>query len=360
MRAQIDALTGIRGYAALWVVLFHLQVLEIAKPLQFGEFIQRGYWAVDIFFMLSGFILAYVYEAEFRATPTWRTYKNYLWLRIGRLYPLHLVTFLGFLALMLAKQAAGMTISTPDQFDPQGAIASLLLVHSWGTVDRLVWNDASWSISAEFFAYLFLFPLYYWLFQRVSLWLMGVLIVLLWAGMYAIALPLQGSIDLTYNFGILRIIPEFLAGYWLFKIRHHWQPPKILITALFITACGGMYALSLVPPVYEYLLLPLIFLLLASLAYGNSFINALFANRFSVYLGKISYSLYMTHLLVRVVADQALRYALPHPPQSLAIPVLAGVIVVMLVVASLGYHLVEEPARHWVRKKFVTIPSKER
>jgi peptidoglycan/LPS O-acetylase OafA/YrhL len=358
MRAQIDALTGIRGYAALWVVLFHLRVLDIVKPLDFGAFVARGYWAVDLFFMLSGFILGYVYEAEFRNKPTWHTYKNYLWLRIGRLYPLHLVTFLGFLALVLVKQAAGMTISTPDQFDLKGAVASLLLVHSWGTVDRLVWNDASWSISAEFFAYLFLFPLYCWLFQKVSLWLMGILILLLWAGVYTIALPLQGSIDLTYNFGVLRIIPEFLAGYWLFKIRAAWQPPKIFITVLCITACGGMYALSQVSPTYEYLLLPLIFLLLASLSYGNSFINALFANRFSVYLGKISYSLYMTHLLVRVIADQALRYALPHPPESLAIPVLGGVIVIMLVVASLGYHLVEEPARHWVRKKFVTIPLK--
>lgn len=352
MRAQIDALTGIRGYAALWVVLFHLHIFES------WNMVTRGYWAVDIFFVLSGFIIAYVYESEFLKKPTWLTYKNYLWGRFGRLYPLHLITFLALLLLTISKNLLGMPIGNPRQFDVSGAVESLLLIHSWGVTDRYVWNLVSWSISAEFFAYLFLFPLYCWLFKRLPKWLMGVFTVVLWALVYRIAIHLEGSVNLSYNFGVLLIIPEFLGGYWLFKVRNQLPTSPLLNTLFFGASIIGMHFLAMQNTTYEILLLPLIMLLLVSLL-GKGLHLPLFTNRFNVYLGKISYSLYMTHYIVWTAIDQATRYLPKIIGVKVEIPAFVA-IVIMLAVASVAYHLVEEPARHWVRKKFVTIPSKGR
>jgi peptidoglycan/LPS O-acetylase OafA/YrhL len=181
---------------------------------------------------------------------------------------------------------------------------------------------------------------------------MGVAIVVLWVAVYRIALHLEGSVNLSYNYGVLLIIPEFLAGYWLFKIRTRLPKSSLINTVFFITSIVGMHFLAMQSTAFEILLLPLIMLLLISLL-GTGLHNALFTNKISVYLGKISYSLYMTHYIVFTVIDQATRYLPKVIGVSVEMPALSAILL-MIAVASLGYHLVEEPARHWVRKKFVT------
>src|SRR5262249_39676380 len=94
-RPEIRALTGIRGFAAVWVVLFHLQWqgmyqafprLEAIRPL-----VDRGYLGVDLFFILSGFILTWNYG---EALADWRPREHVRFeiVRLARIYPVHLAT----------------------------------------------------------------------------------------------------------------------------------------------------------------------------------------------------------------------------------------------------------------------------
>jgi peptidoglycan/LPS O-acetylase OafA/YrhL len=98
---EIRPLTGIRGLAAGLVVLFHfypwwVQLLPSLRPC--AALASRGWLGVDLFFMLSGFILSYVYSAG-NTQLGFTEYRRFLWFRLARIYPNHLAT-LGIMALL--------------------------------------------------------------------------------------------------------------------------------------------------------------------------------------------------------------------------------------------------------------------
>src|ERR1035441_9002169 len=151
---QIKNLTGIRGFAALWVALFHFQSTAVVSVLNLGHVIGGGALGVDIFFVLSGLILAITYAPRFAIQGfTWSLFGDFVIRRLARIYPLHLGTFL----LMLVSWK--ITSQTTYEFrglvanDWWSALCNLLLTHAWGITKRLSWNTPSWSVSAEWFAY---------------------------------------------------------------------------------------------------------------------------------------------------------------------------------------------------------------
>src|ERR1700761_2103419 len=163
---ELQSLTPLRGIAAIWVICFHYGVVYFAfHPEQFGYLFNKGYLAVDMFFMLSGFVLSHVYWRTFASDETLqgRDYWNFISARIARLYPLHLFNLSLFLIATLAFGlheyfAAGNLPSIP-LFGPRSLTALVANVFMVQGIDAgdLAWNYPSWSISVEFFAY-FLFP----------------------------------------------------------------------------------------------------------------------------------------------------------------------------------------------------------
>src|SRR5690348_79706 len=138
----LPSLTPLRGIAALYVVLFHLTRAG-ADPSVPGFFL-RGYLGVDLFFILSGFVLAHVYAREFLADRSGRAIGAFLWTRVARLYPVHIFV-LG--VLVIGHAARDMpTLTLLGNF--------LLILVPW-PVEPL--NSMAWSLSAEWYAYL-LFP----------------------------------------------------------------------------------------------------------------------------------------------------------------------------------------------------------
>src|SRR5579872_5470162 len=88
---EIKPLTSIRGIAAMWVYFSHCQFLEAYNPF-FARLTGNGFYGVDIFFILSGFILSYVHIEDFTAGAAVRSnYTRFLFLRFARIYPLHFV-----------------------------------------------------------------------------------------------------------------------------------------------------------------------------------------------------------------------------------------------------------------------------
>ena len=88
-RDDIRSLTGLRGVAAWWVVLYHFnELLPVSVHGWPTALLGRGYLAVDLFFILSGFIIAYNYLDGFSAFDP-RKYLHFLGVRIARIYPLH-------------------------------------------------------------------------------------------------------------------------------------------------------------------------------------------------------------------------------------------------------------------------------
>jgi peptidoglycan/LPS O-acetylase OafA/YrhL len=155
----VPALTGIRALAVLLVLGFHFYT-EHFVPVGLDSllpFFTRGYLGVDFFFLLSGFIITHVYLASL-ACPNRSMVQIFLWHRLIRLYPVHLTVLAGLVAIISLAGAAGIALNDPQHWQWKNLFWHLTLLHSWGVTESLAWNDPSWSISAEWFAYL-LFPL---------------------------------------------------------------------------------------------------------------------------------------------------------------------------------------------------------
>ena len=113
----IQPLTSLRFFAAMWVVAFHYwpNLSPVLPPL-----VAKGYLGVELFFVLSGFILCHVYldsvaDGGFR-------YGSFLWARLARIYPLHLATLAGIGAMALAALAAGVSYDWKRRYPPLSTI----------------------------------------------------------------------------------------------------------------------------------------------------------------------------------------------------------------------------------------------
>ena len=147
--ANIRPLTSLRFFAALWVVLFHYwPKLDVAFT---PALVAKGYLGVELFFVLSGFILCHVYLAA--AGEGRLKYGAFLWNRLARVYPLHLATLFGMIALGVVAGLAGVAIDG-EILRWDALPANLLMVQAWGLAPAAAFNHPSWSISAEWFAYL--------------------------------------------------------------------------------------------------------------------------------------------------------------------------------------------------------------
>jgi len=93
--AYISNLTPLRGFAALIVVIFHFEAL-IGKFVNENNsmFINKGYMMVDLFFVMSGFIIFHVYRSNFRNSITGQSFRKFLIARFARIYPLHFIMLL--------------------------------------------------------------------------------------------------------------------------------------------------------------------------------------------------------------------------------------------------------------------------
>src|SRR5438270_9371433 len=104
---QLASLTPLRGIAALWVVIFHFcWYFPAVHPERYTGAVYKGYLAVDMFFVLSGFVITHVYKEGFARRVTSRHYRDFLKARVARIYPLHITVLLLFVATWNVECAA--------------------------------------------------------------------------------------------------------------------------------------------------------------------------------------------------------------------------------------------------------------
>src|SRR5664279_2124889 len=151
MHKYLSNLTPLRGIAAIWVAVYHFQGIAVTF-ISSGSthLIDRGYIMVDLFFIMSGFIICHVYRKSFEEGLTAKNFKQFFIARFARIYPLHLFVLI-VLILWIAKIGVG---GLGMVFDPTSIPTNLLLIHSFGIHKVFTWNVPSWSISAEWWAYM--------------------------------------------------------------------------------------------------------------------------------------------------------------------------------------------------------------
>jgi peptidoglycan/LPS O-acetylase OafA/YrhL len=296
----IAGLTGLRGVAAAWVVLFHLtQDLHISV-------LENGALGVDVFFILSGFVLSYVYAPAFDPTG-FRDYVRFLRARIVRIYPLHFVMlcFVGCVVITLPDFAS--RYPTPDsRFGIDAFFASLLLIQSWFHWLPGNWNAPSWSLSAEWFAYL-TFPAFLVATQR---WRSAATALFLAAGSlvaFFVSLELKGvsnPVVFVGTTGLVRMVCEFACGCLLFRamaIGIRPVPAYMNIIALVLLFLAMVFAKAI------FLAVPAFAVIVLTTAQDRGWIARCLSTKPIVFLGEISYSIYLVHWIVLQISNWMLR-----------------------------------------------------
>jgi peptidoglycan/LPS O-acetylase OafA/YrhL len=360
------SLESLRGLAALVVVVFHA---GWTNPVTALRFFQNGALMVDFFFVLSGFVIFHSYGRKLGA---WRDIARFLWLRVGRLYPLHLAFLLVFLAFEVAKFVAekqlGIVADKPAFTVNNGysLLTNVLLIQSLGLHHSLTYNYPSWSISVEFYAYV-LFAAVRWLWGEDRRFdVVSILIVviststLLWVDV----VPLTQA---GFDWGFFRCCGGFFLGVLAYRSYSSVRSKRaadgtgrwnswLSVLALVAT----IVFLSSVDPRSRWTyLLPLLaaLVILSIVLWPRSALQRLLSSGPLAWLGRVSYSLYMVHAAVVWMVTQVLTLVLKFPkikladgsdvatPPLVGVAVLAGYVVIVLVLSHFTYDNIEAPFR---------------
>jgi len=363
---DLKPLTSLRFIAAFWVLLYHFKDHLGLNMGQLG-LVADGYLGVDLFFTLSGFILAHVYltsvgDGRFG-------YGGFLKNRIARVYPMHLAALAAMLVLFAGASVLGAGVGSPEAFKWSDLPAHLFMVHAWGATEAVGWNFPSWSISAEWAAYL-LFPLIAALVVKAQRWsaamALGALALCV-ASFWALsnlhqALPWVGRdfSQMTAQIGALRILPSFLLGVALYAFGRDHAAPKSWAWPIVAVSAGWIVAVTMLGW-WE----GLVWFGLAGLLYGlaetsRHGVDAPMSGRVFVFLGAASYALYMIHLPIDIVWFHALERFGVTETSDLAVRIgaMVGVFIVCIIASAFAYLWLEEPARKWIRKLELPRPRK--
>lgn len=345
MAQDLKPLTTLRFFAAAWVVLYdYWPALSPDVP----ALISKGYLGVELFFVLSGFILSHVYLDAFGDGRG--KYWAFLWARLARIYPLHLAILAGLIALIGISELVGIHgngrlavwSSLPGQ---------LALLQAWGATPLGGWNHPAWSISAEWFAYL-TFPATAWILWRVrqrpvvAVLLSAVFLVVMNVGFKA----LTGE-DLTHQTiqrGIVRIIPCFVFGGAINLLWRRITVTRLVAWALIAESLIAMVGLALrSAPDFAF------GLAFGCLIFGLGQLSKLESRAFTgglgVYLGEVSYAIYMVCIPWKL-AFEPLLLRIIHPTGGhLTFPAWFVLTLGVLIPAIIAHHVVEAPARRWMR-----------
>jgi peptidoglycan/LPS O-acetylase OafA/YrhL len=344
----IPELTSVRFFAAMFVVLFHVHDDTPLLTNLPTRFFLKGYLGVDIFFILSGFILTHVYLAQWAAGRF--RYGSFMLNRIARVYPLHLVMTLAFVALYLLSARFGI-LGSAEGMDWAALPFHLLAVHGWGFVGHHAWNFPSWSISSEFFAYL-IFPLFMMLTRLGARAGLALASVALAAAFYSSGAFFRPFTALTFDFGIVRIFFEFCFGVFVYMICARTMLSAtaarwLLLAAVLVFIVIAHISRSNSDDIVLIFLSGGIIFLLGQLSRspGPSIMRA----KPLVYLGEISYSTYMVHYMAELVYVGVVSRMLGTPGQ---LPLWAwlGLLLVILLGSVASFHIVEVPARNAIRR----------
>ncbi|WP_256973212.1 acyltransferase [Nostoc sp. T09] len=375
MYKHIKSLTSLRGIAALVVVIHHFSYYTLPKTgstlSAYSDFFRNGYLWVDFFFILSGFIMTHVYVGDFVSKVSLDNYRSYLFSRFARIYPLHIFMLSLFVGLEIVKIFLLNNPGFTGKFNLTALFANIFLLQAFDLNCpplfwcNTYWNEPAWSISVEFVIYC-IFPFLLFFILRNSYkndWmiyfstLLGILLLVAFTrgnldsiigvpsiarcglecvlGIITYKAYRRGNYQKYFNLNLLAIISitwiiVIMHNYW-----HHWRS------------------------VHDWLILPAFSLLILAVAVSNnSMISKILNSQLMLYIGTISYSVYMVHWLIQEVIKLFWAYefneifgkSFTNYEDLLA---LGAFLMITLFVASFTYRFVEVPMRNYLKSKLL-------
>jgi peptidoglycan/LPS O-acetylase OafA/YrhL len=299
---------------------------------------------VDFFFALSGFVLMHAHAS---AIATGGDYLRFLQKRLARIYPLHALMVIVFVVLALTVAGKPIASRIAPVLDPAAALPNLMLLHSFGVTQTLSLDFPSWSISAEWFLYL-LFPT-----LAAFVICIGPRGAMVTAIAFALALALTrnalGMRDwthATFDFGMLRALPSFVAGMAVCVIVE--RAPRLRLAWMWVYGAGLVLIALMLSPAPAALSIAAFpaFIALVALAERGGAPTFLARSPFPE-LGDASYSVYLLHALLMLLAAEAIDAVGMKGLQGL-VALTAATIALTIPLALVVFRFYEVPMRRWL------------
>lgn len=379
-KPRYEILDGLRGVAAIVVVLFHM--FECYSPGPMEQIINHGYLAVDFFFALSGFVVAYAYDDRWDRMGLWDFFKR----RVVRLHPM--AVFGTLLCACFFYLGAGPSYPLVEGTPWYVLLLTLLWcctlvpmppaldIRGWGCTNPI--NDPTWTLQFEYLANI----LYALVFRHLSKLALGVCcavaafftlsLTLNWdflgllASRPAMAYTVVGGWMLTPSqvyIGLIRLAFPFLSGMLLARYGRFirlrggfgWCAALILVLTA-MPRLGGTEAMW-VNGLYEALVIIALFPLILSIGAGSE-VRGKHAQSVCKFLGFISYPLYITHFAFVYMLWTFKGYH-PDAPTGTVVFLCAGLFVVAICVAYAALRLYDMPVREYLKERWLRKPRKE-
>jgi peptidoglycan/LPS O-acetylase OafA/YrhL len=361
-RSQLKALTTLRFFAALHVVLFHMWVTgELAVgPCWYQNFASIGYVGVNCFFVLSGFILVYTYTDPLLDAPRfWQA-------RLARIYPAYALSLVlsapFFFHAVRYLHIPFYSWSSHHLFS--ACILTVLLLQAWIPQGALSWNSVCWSLSVEAFFYLLFPALLVWCRRRspahLLAWITACGLLSLGLSLFYIVVHPDGADKVNspettlfwknvLSFNPVARLPEFLTGmlagqiFLRVKLSGTLALPLVLGGSLVVATLTVLVGTVPTPLISAGFLSPAFAAIIFGFALRPKWVSVLEA-RWLLLLGDASYSLYLLHSVVITRVYDGLAFS----PQWLRVAV---ALAAAIAAALLCFLFLEKPARNLLRPK---------
>ncbi len=359
MRSEIRSLTGLRGIAACWVMIGHYGLDRWSNYGLIRTFGSHSYIAVDLFMVLSGFVLAMTYEGRFVPLAWTREYGRFLQHRLTRIFPLYALTTAACLLFLWIDEG----LNNCDHCALAVAANSLMVQGWWWPIDSF--NGPAWSISVEW-ALNLLFPLFVLVLLRSP-----TRHAALAAGGAALCLTGLGLLQGQINHGqemigalnwylppnsLLRCAPEFMLGLYCWRLRAHAVWTQWLgRTPVLLAILGGILVITVVPSL-DVVFVLLCCCLMLGFSYERSWVADWFGGPVLHWLGMISFSIYLWHITLLPIRALFI-WLLTGSRVGGFSPVATATEAALCVTAALGvsavsYYRFEKPTQRWLRQLF--------
>lgn len=365
-KPHYEILDGLRGVAALLVVLFH--VFEVHSHGDHSkQIINHGYLAVDFFFLLSGYVISYAYDDRWGKM----TLKDFFKRRIIRLHPMIIIGSIIGAILFYFQNSQGLDWGSIHEVPVWKMLLVMLIgftlipvgkgldIRGWSEMHPL--NGPAWSLFYEYIANI----VYALVLRRLSKIILAILVLV--AAVVTIHYALTNtngdiiggwSVDSTQlRIGFTRLAFPFLAGMLLAKTaklyytKHAFLTASLLLVVLFsIPRLGGSENLWM-NGLYECFCLIIMFPLIVWLGAGGK-VNGKKASKICKFLGDISYPIYITHFPIVYVYMAWVTNNNLSLEQSWHVGLLCAVIAIIVAYISMRFY--DIPVREWLRKRFLS------
>jgi peptidoglycan/LPS O-acetylase OafA/YrhL len=357
---RFEALDSWRGLAAIAVALFHFKATGFLHSV---SLIRNADLAVPFFFVLSGFVVTHAYYDKVTdAVGAGR----FLLRRFGRLYPLHIFVISIFVALECLKAIAvqhGYQSYEPafsGTNDIASLVANILLLQAVVPFVYPTWNAPSWSISVEFYTYV-LFAVVFML-GKYRLQATGA--VLLVSGAALLLLDsFHSGVTLTSGLGLAQSLVGFSAGVLTYQLFRWLKAKDVRIPTIVEIAAAALMAVTFhIHPRQTVISIVAFSVVVIIFAFQAGHVSTWLKTRPLLFLGRLSYSIYLLHFLFFAVLFLAIRvlqaklgialtiegeieplihFGFPGATDLLALAYLATVVAA----ASITYEWIEKPGR---------------